>query len=189
VVEPKQQRLFTAAHDLFSSQGFKHTSIADIAQLANVAVGTFYNFYDSKADIFVQVYNHENEQIKAEIMNRLDLDAQPADLVHTVVQQIFQLSDGNQILQEWFNNAKLNALIAQTNQNAVEESLVYATLMRLIDRWLERGLIKNGLTKDRIISLFNALTVVDFHQSEIQTDDYYQLLNDLIDGILSVILK
>jgi len=50
-------------------------------------------------------------------------------------------------------------------------------------------LLAAGMSKERVISLFNALTVVDFHQSEIQTDDYFQVLNDLINGILQIILK
>ncbi|MCH5464384.1 TetR/AcrR family transcriptional regulator [Levilactobacillus tujiorum] len=188
-MEEKQTRLFTAAHDLFLAQGFKHTSIAEIAEQAGVAVGTFYNFYQSKFDIFIQVYNAENEHAKGSILATVDLDAAPADLVKTIIQQIFAQSAHNQILQEWFSNPQLNALIAKTNQNAVEDSLVYATLMQLIDRWQARGLLKSGISKQRIISLFNALTVVDLHQSEIQTDDYYQLLNDLIAGILAFILK
>lgn len=188
-MEEKQIRLFTAAHDLFLTQGFKHTSIAEIAARADVAVGTFYNFYPSKTAIFIQVYNAENERTKGEILAAIDLDMAPIELVKAVIHEIFTRSADNQILQEWFNNPKLNAQIAATNQTAVEDSLVYATLMKLIDRWHQRGLLKDGMEKDRIISLFNALTVVDFHQSEIQTASYYQLLNDLITGILYVILK
>ena len=67
-MEEKQTRLFTAAHDLFLTQGFKHTSIAEIAARADVAVGTFYNFYPSKTAIFIQVYNAENERTKGEIL-------------------------------------------------------------------------------------------------------------------------
>lgn len=188
-MEEKQERLFAAAHDLFLTQGFKHTSIAEIAARADVAVGTFYNFYASKTAIFIQIYNAENEHTKGSIIAAVDLDAAPAEVIKTVIHQIFTQSADNQILQEWFTNPQLNAKIAETNQNAVEDSLVYATLMKLIDRWQQRGLLKDGLERDRIISLFNALTVVDFHQSEIQTTSYYQLLNDLIAGILLFILK
>ncbi|WP_164506320.1 TetR/AcrR family transcriptional regulator [Levilactobacillus lindianensis] len=188
-MDDKERRLANSAHDLFLRQGFKHTSIAQIARHADVAVGTFYNFYASKDDIFVRIYNAENERIKAEIMARVDLTGDPAAVVKTVVQEIFTSSADNRILQEWFTNPKLNNIIAQTNQSAVEESLVYATLMKLIDQWRQTGKLKDDLSQDRIISLFNALTVVDFHQSEIQTDSYYQLLNDLIASILLFILK
>lgn len=185
----KQQRLLSSAHDLFLKQGFKSTNIAEIATAADVAVGTFYNFYDSKTAIFLQVYNSENERVKANIISKLDLNAAPLPLVKKLVQEILEQSKDNLILQEWFTNPKLNRLISKNNKNAVEESLVYTTFIKLVDSWRDRDLIAPDMTKERILSLFNALTVVDFHQSEIATDDYFQLLDDLITGILKVILK
>ncbi|MFD1473026.1 TetR/AcrR family transcriptional regulator [Companilactobacillus mishanensis] len=189
LMDDKKQRLFDAAHVLFLERGFKKTSIADIAALADVAVGSFYLYFQSKEDIFVDVYNFENENIKRQIMEKVNLDDDPIKLIREVIDQIFKLSSNNAILQEWFNNQKLNQIIAEQNSSAVEDSLIYSTLMKLIDRWIEEDLIKDGMSKERMVSLFDALTVIDFHQSEIQTKDYYQLLNDLIEGILSVILK
>ncbi|MCI1553590.1 MAG: TetR/AcrR family transcriptional regulator [Levilactobacillus sp.] len=188
-MDDKQQRLFTAARDLFLANGFKATSIADIAARANVAVGTFYNFYDAKSSIFLAVYNAENERVKRAILANVDLTADPATVLRTVIRQIFTQSADNLILQEWFQNPKLNRQIAQANQNVVADSVVYATLLTLIDRWQAQGLLAPTMTKARAVSLFNALTVMDFHQSEIQTDDYFQVLNDLITGILKVVLK
>lgn len=188
-MEEKQQRLFTAARDLFLANGFKATSIADIAARANVAVGTFYNFYDAKSAIFLAVYNAENERVKAAILSQTDLDADPATVLRTVVQQIFAQSANNLVLQEWFHNPKLNAHIAQTNQDTLTDSVVYATLLKLIDRWQARGLLADGMTPKRAVNLFNALVVVDFHQNELQSADYFQVLNDLITGILKVVLK
>ena len=154
-----------------------------------MAVGTFYNFYQSKSAIFIEVYNAENERVKQEILNGVDLTDDPTTVVRQILQAILSQSQGNLVLQEWFSNPQLNAKIAKINQNAVQDSVIYATLMTLIDSWQSRGLLAAGMSKNRVISLFNALTVVDFHQSEIQTDDYFQVLNDLINGILQIIFK
>lgn len=188
-MEEKQKQLFNAARALFLQQGFKATNIAGIAAKAGVAVGTFYNFYPSKSAIFIEVYSAENERVKQEILKGVDLTDDPATVVRQIVQAIISQSQGNLVLQEWFANPQLNIKIAKTNQNAVQDSVIYATLMTLIDSWQSRGLLAAGMSKERVISLFNALTVVDFHQSEIQTDNYFQVLNDLINGILQVILK
>jgi AcrR family transcriptional regulator len=185
----KKDRIFDAAHVLFLERGFKNTSVADIAAIAGVAVGSFYLYFDSKEDIFVQIYNQENEDIKAQILSKVDLDDEPVKLIHEIIEQIFTLSSNNQILQEWFSNEKLNQLIAEKNKNAVEDSLIYSTLMKLINKWVDEELVKPGMSKERIVSMFDALTVLDFHQSEIQTKDYHQLLDDLIAGILNTVLK
>lgn len=185
----KEQRLFAAARTCFAQNGFKRTSIADIAAAADVAVGTFYNFYDSKAAIFLAVYNAENEAAKREILAQTDLDAEPVVLLTGVLQRIFAVTQENRILQEWFANPQLNAKIAQGNQDWVTGSYVYATLEYLIAQWHQQGRLRPEMTPARAMGLFNALTVMDLHQSEIQTTDYQQLLTDMVRGILTVILK
>ncbi|AKP66153.1 TetR/AcrR family transcriptional regulator [Companilactobacillus ginsenosidimutans] len=188
-MDDKKDRIFDAAHVLFLERGFKDTSVADIAAIAGVAVGSFYLYFNTKEDIFVQIYNKENEDIKAQILAKIDLDEDPVKLIREIIEQIFKLSSNNRILQEWFSNPKLNSLIAKQNTNAVEDSLIYSTLMKLIDKWVDEDIVKPGMSKERIVSLFDALTILDFHQSEIQTDNYQQLLDDLIEGILKVVLK
>lgn len=189
LMDDKKKRLFDAAHVLFLERGFKATGISDIAGLADVAVGSFYLYFKSKEDVFVQVYNRENEDIKRQILKKVDLDGEPVKLIHEIIDQIFKLSSNNAILKEWFSNQKLNKIIAAKNETAVQDSLIYSTLMKLIDRWVSEGKVKENMSKGRIISLFDALIIVDFHQSEIETDNYYQLMNDMIEGILKVILK
>lgn len=189
LMDDKKKRLFDAAHVLFLERGFKATGISDIAGLADVAVGSFYLYFKSKEDVFVQVYNRENEDIKRQILKKVNLDGEPVKLIHEIIDQIFKLSSNNAILKEWFSNQKLNKIIAAKNETAVQDSLIYSTLMKLIDRWVSEGMVKENMSKERIISLFDALIIVDFHQSEIETDNYYQLMNDMIEGILKVILK
>lgn len=185
----KEQRLFNAARTCFLEDGFKRTSIAKIAATAGVAVGTFYNFYDSKAAIFLAVYNAENEAAKQKILTQTDLETEPVALLTGVLQRIFQVTQQNQILQEWFTNPQLNQQIAARNQDAITGSYVYATLEHLITLWDQQGRLKSTITPARAMSLFNALSVMDLHQSEIQTTDYQQVLTDMVQGILSVILK
>ncbi|KRL68297.1 TetR family transcriptional regulator [Companilactobacillus versmoldensis DSM 14857 = KCTC 3814] len=87
-MDDKKGRLFDAAHVLFLERGFKNTSVADIADIAGVAVGSFYLYFKSKEDIFVQIYDSENEHIKNEIISKVDLDGDPVSVISQIVQQI-----------------------------------------------------------------------------------------------------
>ncbi|MEE9543653.1 MAG: helix-turn-helix domain-containing protein, partial [Thermodesulfobacteriota bacterium] len=50
----KRELILEAAMKLFFHYGFKKTAMADIAREAGLAVGTLYNFFDTKEDIVVQ---------------------------------------------------------------------------------------------------------------------------------------
>ena len=100
----KKQVLKTAAYDVFSKKGYKATAISEIAKQAGVAVGSFYNYYDSKEAIFLDVYVDENNRVRQAMINELDWEMN--DMVG-LVSQIFRRSrsyvSSNKILTEWYN--------------------------------------------------------------------------------------
>ena len=52
----KKQALKSAAYEIFSKKGYKATGISEIARQAHMAVGSFYNYYESKEAIFLDIY-------------------------------------------------------------------------------------------------------------------------------------
>ncbi|MFD1418268.1 TetR/AcrR family transcriptional regulator [Companilactobacillus keshanensis] len=185
-MDDKKKKLFDAAHVLFLERGFKDTGISDISGLADVAVGSFYLYFQSKEDVFSQVYNRENEEIKRLILEKVSLDDDPVKLIHEVINRIFKLSTNNAILKDWFLNQKN---ISSQNEMAVQDSLIYSILSKLIDRWVLQDKINSDMTKVRIIGLFDALIVINSHKKEIETEDFDQVLDDMITGVLRVVLK
>lgn len=71
--ETKRAALHDAALQLFTEKGYENVSIAQVAKLAGIAVGTVYRFYDNKLamlramleeieDLFVQRMKHDWDQ-------------------------------------------------------------------------------------------------------------------------------
>ena len=58
------RKLLKAAQDLFYKSGYQNTTIADIANKAGVAVGTFYLYYKDKYTIYETVLTHYQRQIR-----------------------------------------------------------------------------------------------------------------------------
>ncbi len=56
VVLPTRERLLGAAQDLIEEGGYAAASVAAIAERAGVAAGTLYRHFDSKEDLFVEVF-------------------------------------------------------------------------------------------------------------------------------------
>ena len=57
-----REKLMTAAEEVFGKKGYYEASIVNIAAEANVAQGTFYNYFPSKKDIFdelIRMYSRE----------------------------------------------------------------------------------------------------------------------------------
>ncbi len=61
--QQKEQKLFDAAFQLFTTQGIAKTSIADIAAHSGIAKGTFYLYFKDKYDIQRKLIARKSEQI------------------------------------------------------------------------------------------------------------------------------
>lgn len=54
--EQTKLKLFNAAVELLAVQDFERLTVRDIVTRANVSIGTFYNYYNSKLDVFYETY-------------------------------------------------------------------------------------------------------------------------------------
>jgi AcrR family transcriptional regulator len=59
----KRVRIICAARELFTTQGFESTTMAQIAARAEVSVGTLYHYFESKRDLLVELAMESGRQI------------------------------------------------------------------------------------------------------------------------------
>ena len=79
--DAKRQHLITVASKVFAARGYAGTTVKDIVDEAQAAVGTFYLYFKSKEDIFETLY----EEISELIISAVDQATTGAD--HTLVQR------------------------------------------------------------------------------------------------------
>jgi AcrR family transcriptional regulator len=68
--QEREQRILDAAAVVFARNGYHRTTIRDIAQRADVADGTIYNYFDSKFDLLLAI-----------MAQLADLEKMPEDLI------------------------------------------------------------------------------------------------------------
>jgi AcrR family transcriptional regulator len=56
VLTPTRERLLTAARELIEQGGYGAASVAQLAERAGVAAGTLYRHFESKEELFVEVF-------------------------------------------------------------------------------------------------------------------------------------
>lgn len=61
--EARREEILSAAESLFSKNGFFKTSMAEIAEVAQFAMGTLYKFFKSKEDIYISLVESKVEEM------------------------------------------------------------------------------------------------------------------------------
>ena len=63
-MEDKKEDILNCGRKIFSSKGFKNTNVSDITKMAELGTGTFYNYYSSKEQLFIEIFLEENLKLK-----------------------------------------------------------------------------------------------------------------------------
>jgi len=91
----RKDRIFSAAVDLFNEKGFSNTSMQDIAENSNLAVGTLYNYFPSKNDLLLEIMQDEMEITITEssaLFNDVNLqDKSAKDIIKLLAKKIFSI--------------------------------------------------------------------------------------------------
>ncbi len=166
---------------LFSSKGFKDTNVAEITKMAGIATGTFYNYYSSKDALFMDIYIEENVKLKKNIMEALDLESDPINVMKEMMYLNFKGMSSNPILKEWYNRD----IFSKIEQSYREQKgldhvdFLYDSFIEIVKKWQSEGKIRTDINAEMIMVIFGALINVDTHKEEIGIKYFPQVLEYL----------
>lgn len=95
----KKEELLAVALTLFRKNGVDNTTVSDIVKEAHVAQGTFYNYFQSKDDIFADTLEKATENTLEEIQKTVKRkDIGPVEKIKLLTQQDFLMNRQNDSL-------------------------------------------------------------------------------------------
>jgi AcrR family transcriptional regulator len=104
-VETKN-RIYAAAIELMDRKGFERITIADISKKANVSVGAFYHYFDSKNDILAEIFRKADEYYSTRVLPALKANTKsiPSQLIEYFDYYAkFNIASGVEMTQNIFN--------------------------------------------------------------------------------------
>jgi AcrR family transcriptional regulator len=177
-MEDKKADIFNCGKELFSSKGFKDTNVSDITKMAGIGVGTFYNYYSSKEQLFMEIFMKENEKLKSSF-KIVDIDPDPLKAIMGMLSFNYAGINSNPILKEWNNRelfGKLEKLYyEQGGMKSIAEMMNSGTL-ELIKKWKADGKIRTDLEDGLILAIFSSIPYIDLHKEEIGQQHFPQIM-------------
>jgi AcrR family transcriptional regulator len=96
--ERTRARILEAAQTVFAEAGYSGARVADIAQAANVAHGTFYTYFDSKLDIFRALADAVTDEIFAALKGGPSLGSTPMERIHNANARYIDLYERHAVI-------------------------------------------------------------------------------------------
>ena len=182
----KKAIIYQCAKELFSDKGFKDTNVTDVTEMAGIAAGTFYLYYPSKEHLFMEIYLDENDKLKHAIMENVDTEGEPLQVIQQLMQQNMAGMAANPILREWYNKDIFRKIEEKYREKSGLERVdfLYASFLEIIRKWQAQGKMRADIAAEMIMALFSAVIVMDLHKDEIGFQYFPQIQMHLSDFIM-----
>ena len=178
----QRQKIMTKARELLLTHGIRKVSVDDIVKATNIAKGSFYNYFDNKEDLLMQliwdIYQGFVEQAKAVIVL-----SQPADLRKNVADFIRSILIEPDKVFFFVNHEELEDLIAFWDNKELQdfnvmEQQAFAGLITLAGKEVQT--VKPGVVHNYIHTMYFAVS------DDAITPEYLQ---ETIDAMLAGLLN
>lgn len=176
---------------LFSQYGFQKTNILEITKSVGIAQGTFYNFFDSKEELYFVILELEEERIKNQLI-QVDIfkDHEPKKAIKRMLQELIKTVETNPLIRELYfgNNMKkmMKKLPTETLDTHIQNDA--STLKPLVELWKSEGIILKK-SPEIIAGILRSLFVLTLNQKEIGEEVYEETINLFIDLIVEGIIQ
>lgn len=159
------QRLLGQGYKQFSVYGLKKTNVEELAKAAGISKGAFYGFYASKEELFMDVIEEVEGQVRQELLTAIDLPGpSPRARLYQIFQKAIQLFSSLPILR-MFSSSDFELLFQRTPERKIKDHLEsdQAFFNILIERCQNAG-IPFKANADQIVSMFYPLIMSVFRE-------------------------
>jgi AcrR family transcriptional regulator len=179
-----KHRIIETAIDLFSTKGFKGTSIRDIARSLNMSNSNLYHYFGNKEGLWLAILEHSSEAILEDLRWASEMETDPLErFKHLLKTHIGRTKDHIKEAKIFFiDEEHLTPEGNQINRRIQREILgIYLRALR--------DLRKAGYVKGRSITVlaFNILGVINWHLKWYRPEGSMSL-EDISEEVISFIL-
>ena len=161
------KRLLEQGYRLFSAYGLRKTNIEEIAQAAGISKGAFYNFYESKEALFMDVIEQAEIRVRREVLAVIDLPGpSPRARLVAVLKKAFTLFEAIPILQ-FFTGSDYDVLFRRLPAEKLQEHLAgdRAFFEELLARCQDAG-IPIRAPSEQIVGMLYPLVLAILHEDD-----------------------
>lgn len=178
-----KQSLLDNGKLLFGTYGLKKTSVADLTRAAGISPGSFYNFFDSKEELYFEILESEEAALKTMLLDELiPFENHPREYLKRMLLRSLEIVENYPLMKQLYQENIMDTLITKLPEEKIQSHLNndHADFLPLIEKWQLLGLIRKE-DPGVIIALIRSILVLSLHKKEIGETLYQPVIRLLID--------
>lgn len=182
-----RKKLHKVAKECLQRYGVKKTTVDQMAAMADISKGSFYNFYSSKEMLFFAVL----EEYQIDVMDRLteQLGMEAKIDTNRLVQLLYDFYQDFRysFMYTIFKNHEMELLVRKLPKEAITNHHLIDD--RMVKKIVSRINIRENISVEIVSALFRTIAMTILHIEEIGEKQFDTTLKLVIQGIVEQITK
>ncbi|MCF7824923.1 MAG: TetR/AcrR family transcriptional regulator [Candidatus Marinimicrobia bacterium] len=179
-----KDKLIEAGSHKFQRFGLRKTSVAELAQAAGIAKGTFYHFFQSKEDLCMEIFDREQSQISQDIDRILEEQDQAETAFKAVLDYSLTFIINNSLIQRLRALNEMPLLARGIDKARLEEYLSHDIgLSKTIIQSLKKKGAEIDISPPILAGIMRAMVMTAVHEEEIGGEVYTAVMDQLFQWI------
>ena len=142
--EETRQRIVAAAVELFQRNGYEATTVDEIAERADVAKGTFFNYYPRKEAILDDVHEQQIEAVEAAADRVLGNGGDWGEMMQKISREACEIYARNRDV----SRVSILNILKNPPGSSPDAERTHERVQRVTRRFIERGIAMGALRAD-----------------------------------------
>lgn len=180
-----RNHLIEVGRNLFGTYGLKKTSIEDLTKAVGIAQGSFYTFFNSKEELYLEVMDREGEVIKEKLLREDNIKELTREKLKNFFNKVYEVVSSNPIIRQMFFEEEVDILVRKIPPERMKEynKRLMRDLLPIIKRWQDEGAIINNYRPEVIVALLQVLYHPILHKKDFDENVFDEMLKLLVDII------
>ncbi|MFL5656324.1 MAG: TetR/AcrR family transcriptional regulator [Ktedonobacteraceae bacterium] len=188
-----QQRLLEVGQTLFLSQGLKKTSIEDLTRPLGIAKSSFYLFFASKEDLYLELLMQERARLDQQVMAAsFEATADMCEAITRFIQVVIHEMERSELTRRLMTHPEEFALLTRQGSSQLLAANIQDSLARIrpfIEHGQETGHIIDASPDTIVGVLLAVIRLLTFHKETIGHDAYPAVRDLLINLVASALTR
>lgn len=188
-----KRKIIDRGKDCFARYGIKKTSIEDLTKDLGIAKSSFYSFFSSKEDLFLQIFKEEREALKDNLLENsfLKYRTEPDKAVRAYLHYLLNIVNNHPVWKKVFiekEYVELTLFLSSEEKirNIHRENV--AMILPFFEEWADAGLLIDKDARILAETTFAVFSLTRF-RNEIGDEDFPKIMDFFIDLLTENIVK
>jgi AcrR family transcriptional regulator len=183
--ERVRETLHETGRELFARYGLDKTTIAELTEPAGIATGTFYQFYDSKEALYIEILEAYGEELMPRLLgNSFEAHDDPEEAIVVFLELVMDELESNPLIHQLIVEDEYDRIKAQYSAEELqtERERDAAYILPYIEQWYADGRI-SGPDPETIAHAIESVAYLTLHEEDIGEDRYPAVRETLIAAV------